>query len=292
MKRVLAMAGLCGLLALGGTARAQNGLPEPPAELKKMQFLVGKFRFTTHLPSQDLAAAVEFRTEGSWISNGWQLMRRETSTDADGTLETTQIISYDAEAKLFRLWWFSPGRITDPGWKGHLEGQKLVFDGAFPIGAAGFAVSPDGDHLRVYKVFPKSAAERAGVKEGDVVAWVNDQAANPNRFSGKPGTTLRLVVMRAGWERQLTINRERAVQRLIWEPHGPGSYRLTRLMGVAGAPTEVSSIDWSPTARTPRRWRHLVVPASSGRVPRYRRRNTSVRLRTCGGSQPGGRRAI
>lgn len=65
------------------------------------------------------------------------------------------------------------------------------------------------------RILPGNPAERAGLKAGDVILAVNDQSAKDwdsekaaNAIRGEVGTTVKLVVQRAGEQKDFTITRD------------------------------------------------------------------------------------
>lgn len=93
-----------------------------------------------------------------------------------------------------------------------------------------FDMNDDQDAVRIMEVRPGSPAERAGVREGDVVVRLNGQAATPQGFSGLPrrlqaGDTVRLRVRREqGGEQDVVIVAAPRPGRTVMV--GPGRERM------------------------------------------------------------------
>jgi S1-C subfamily serine protease len=80
---------------------------------------------------------------------------------------------------------------------------KIPSEEASKLGAT------QGPGVVVYQVQPRSAADRAGLRQGDIITALNGTAVNdPNTFRNTiaaiaPGTEVTLTVKRGGTERQV-----------------------------------------------------------------------------------------
>ena len=148
--------------------------------------------------------------------------------------------------------------------------QALIADGRVHRARLGVVVQPITSDLArslrleriagalVSDVQPDSAADRAGVKRGDVIIAVNGQeVADSNRLrndiaSLKPGTKAELTIVRDGRERQLTATLEELP--MLTAEAGDGS----------NAPSGGAGLSVQPL--TPQLARQLGVEATEGLV--------------------------
>lgn len=121
---------LIAVVALSARPTAAFQGPPPPApELKKLEFLVGKYtgKGKVHLPGQPTADWTTNDTT-SWILDGHYL-RTEAKSVYSGlglTELSSTVLGYDPTAKVYRMWRFSNGMPTPHEGSGTFEGKKLI----------------------------------------------------------------------------------------------------------------------------------------------------------------------
>ncbi len=98
--------------------------------------------------------------------------------------------------------------------------RNANLEAPFEANLAGLGIGAEGDDLRVRRVVfvrDGSAALRAGIQTGDVIAEVNGRQAGDLSMAGirevmrQPGTELRLVVLRGDQRIPFTLRLEREV---------------------------------------------------------------------------------
>lgn len=97
-------------------------------------------------------------------------------------------------------------------WKSYLDGTY------YGIGVS-FGENKDGD-FQVYKVFTDSPAEKAGVKEGDLIRKVNGKTYKTSEeiskaIKGKTGTKVKVTFERDGKERTLSVMRAEVTENSV-----------------------------------------------------------------------------
>lgn len=130
MKRLsmLFVVGALGLMVGSPDLRAGQA-PQPPApELKKLQFLAGKWTtkgkmFAPGQPPSDWTSS----EVADWGLGG-RYLRTISKVDLPGLGpdEALELVGYDSNAKVYRFWRFASGEESPTVAEGNFEGKKLV----------------------------------------------------------------------------------------------------------------------------------------------------------------------
>lgn len=131
-----------------------QGDASPPPELQKLAFLVGTFsaRQTPYAPDGTALPVSTSTHVGAWTARGGVL--RQT-TLVDGEEWSTSLITYDPEAKLYRIWNFFQPTVKPQEITGRFEGSKFVTVSPLPAAGTEFRSS----------IEPKAGGEIAVIGE-------------------------------------------------------------------------------------------------------------------------------
>jgi len=248
----IAVAGIC----LGSTvawAEGDGGGALSP-EMRRLQFLVG--RWAGKVTEVGPAWTIDFREERLEITRtlqGRYLMLHSRLNQPSGPpFEVLQLLGYDNTAKRYRLWIFRDDGSPPEQAEGTFLGERLVLTGkteVTPGMASDLGIqlevkpTPEG-WRRIYRVLPKGAAARAGLKSGDLIHRIEGRSVRgmPDAevyrlLDGKPGTRVRLIVSRGSREadgplpQEVTLTRQpftlrKLPLRTTYEPRNPSGFDL------------------------------------------------------------------
>ena len=150
MRILMMAAGVCALALLATAGHAQEA-PAPPAEMKRLDFLLGSWKLDGSFSGEMTGKLTGTATMRS-VAGGHFIVRESTShITAEGmpdpiTIEDLTIIRYDAAAKQFVLDAYDAG----PGFTGTGAIDKGTFvmsfppDPGMPPGGFRVTVKPDG----------------------------------------------------------------------------------------------------------------------------------------------------
>jgi S1-C subfamily serine protease len=236
--------------------------PRDRPEMKRLEFLTGHWEATvsrTH-PAWSLEGGDEgsHRVEVSPILGADYLMLRSGAfaNQREGRktppIEVLDILGYDSRAKRYQLWTFASNDAARIWQQGAFQGERLVLTGeaeVTPGMASDLGIqlevkpTPEG-WRRIYRVLPKGAAARAGLKSGDLIHRIEGRSVRgmPDAevyrlLDGKPGTRVRLIVPRGGREadgplpQEVTLTRQpftlrKLPLRTTYEPRNPSGFAL------------------------------------------------------------------
>lgn len=109
----------CGVLLSAGICTAQEPRPPPP-ELKKLEFMVGKFAGVRK--SSRTMREIAIRYEAEWVSRGFVLQSIVVMPDGS---RTPALWTFDRQEGPYHLYFFSAGSLPIVS-TGKFEGGKLV----------------------------------------------------------------------------------------------------------------------------------------------------------------------
>jgi len=233
-----------GISAMGRPARSDDAPADAKSAMDKLQFMVGRF---TLMPVKAKASdsATGFTAENTLGDNGTTIhMVVRNGSTASGE----KVLSYDPDKHMYHVTSTAESQDTEPQLSGTLSGGALVLEQAYPsTGSTGLVPRVHDGIIEVMRVFPGMAAEKAGLRRGDVIVKIDGKPLSgdhPNMMLvGAPDTTVVVTVRRRGEEHDVTIHRMGTVktyQQTI-SPRKGGGYRLvTKRTDVHGMPSSGS----------------------------------------------------
>ncbi len=184
--------GYYGALALSpALAHARNLPGDRPISGMKLQEVGGSAAVTITSLRRIAIGGVSLKDAPAELFPSWKLGDQVDGLVGRTVLERFRVI-FDVDHN--RLWLVpSPGQVEAPFWHAHL----------------GIAFKADANGARITGVYPRSPAEAAGLKPGDVIAQVDGEPASADKVkaaaASPSGTRLRLTLA-DGSEREVTIS--------------------------------------------------------------------------------------